>query len=64
MNSLTPGKDNQEERNNFIKYWAEFVRTHPDKEWSTQQKILIESQLKSANISAKEYLRQKGELKD
>ena len=47
-NNLKPGKDNREERINFVKFWAEFVRTHDDKEWSRQQNIIINSQLKSA----------------
>jgi len=64
MNYLKPGKDNREERMNFVKYWAEYVRTHSDIEWSRQQKKLINSQLQSAKankISKEEYLRRKGE---
>lgn len=40
-------KKNQAERMKFVKLWAEYVRTHPDKEWSRQQKIVVDSQLKS-----------------
>jgi len=43
---LKPGKTNKEERLNFVKFWAEYVRTHPDKEWSKQQNIVINSQIK------------------
>ncbi len=42
---LKPGKDNKEDRLNFVKYWAKYVRTHSDKEWSEQQNILINSQI-------------------
>ena len=35
---------NQEDRIWFVKYWAEYVRTHPDKDWSKQQKELIDAQ--------------------
>ena len=51
MNYLKPGKDNREERMNFVKYWAEYVRTHSDIEWSRQQKKLINSQLQSAKAN-------------
>lgn len=34
---------NREDRDWFIKKWAEYVRTHPDEEWSRQQAVLIDS---------------------
>ena len=40
---------NRKERMEFVRKWAEYVRTHPDNEWSSQQKDLIDSQLKNAN---------------
>ncbi len=42
---MKPGKTNKEDRMNFIKYWAEYIRTHSDKEWSSQQKVLIDAQI-------------------
>lgn len=45
---LKPGKNNNEDRMNFVKFWARYVKTHPDKVWSEQQNILINSQLESA----------------
>lgn len=42
-----------EQRRKFIKQWAEYVRTHDDEEWSCQQNKLIDSQIQSANESAK-----------
>ena len=38
---------NREERLRFVKYWANYVRTHDDKEWSKQQALLINSQLQN-----------------
>ena len=43
---------NTEQRRAMIKRWAEYVRTHDDKEWSRQQNRLIDSQLQSANEMA------------
>ena len=42
---MKPGKDNKEDRLNFIKFWAEYVKTHSDKDWSKQQNVLIDSQI-------------------
>lgn len=42
---MKPGKTNKEDRINFIKYWANYIKTHPDKEWSKQQKVLIDAQI-------------------
>jgi hypothetical protein len=41
------------DRKEFIRFWANYVKTHKDKEWSKQQKKLIDSQIKSA----REFLR-------
>ena len=64
MKYLKPGKDNKEERMNFVEYWAEYVRTHPDKDWSRQQNVLINSIMqnaKNSKLTKDEYLRIKGE---
>ena len=64
MRLLKPGKTNKEDRMNFVEYWANYVRTHPDKEWSRQQNIVINSQIQNARnskLSAEEYLKIKGE---
>ena len=42
---MTPGKTNSEDRINFVKFWANYVRTHSDRDWSEQQNILIDSQI-------------------
>jgi len=36
------------DRKEFIRFWANYVKTHNDKEWSRQQKKLIDSQIKNA----------------
>ena len=47
---LKPGKNNKEDRLNFVKFWADYVRTHTDKEWSKQQNILIDGQIAHARM--------------
>lgn len=42
-------KKNAEERLKFIDFWAEYVKTHEDKDWSKQQNIIINSQMKKGN---------------
>ena len=34
-------KRNFEERLKFIDLWVDYIRTHSDREWSEQQKVLI-----------------------
>lgn len=56
---------NDKDRMWFVEYWAEYVMTHPDKVWSEQQRIIIDSQIENARnckLSAKEYLEIKGEI--
>ncbi len=42
---LKPGKNNQEDRINFIKFWANYIKDHKDKEWSKQQNLIINAQI-------------------
>jgi hypothetical protein len=42
---MEPGKDNKEDRMNFVEFWAKYIQTHSDEEWSRQQNRLINSQL-------------------
>jgi len=52
-------KANARERMKFIDFWAEYVRTHADRDWSGQQKVLIDSLIKNARASGmtpEEYL--------
>lgn len=52
---------NRQSRREFIKRWAEYVKTHPDREWSRQQNKLINSMLESArdSIDQEEYIERK-----
>lgn len=54
-------KDNQSERMRFVDKWAEYVKTHSDKEWSKQQNIVINSSLKSASMTKEQFFKMKGE---
>jgi len=38
-------KKNFEERLNFIKFWADYIKTHSDEDWSSQQNMLIDNQI-------------------
>ena len=64
MRKLIPKRDNKEDRINFVEYWAEYVKTHPDKEWSRQQNRLIDSQIqntKQIKLNREDYLKMKKE---
>lgn len=66
MRKLKSSKDNKRERLNFVKYWSEYVKTHPDRVWSKQQNVLINSQIQNARhskMTPRQYLKIKGELK-
>jgi len=45
---------NQKQRDEFIDFWVNYIKTHPDEEWSRQQNVLINSGLKIAKLSEKE----------
>jgi hypothetical protein len=44
VTKLFDKKQNQKERMEFVRLWAKYVREHSDREWSEQQKTLIDSQ--------------------
>lgn len=48
----------------FIDYWAEYVKTHSDRDWSRQQNIIINSCLKTANMTKEQFLEMKKVGKD
>jgi len=59
-------KENQKERYRFIDQWADYIRTHNDKDWSAQQNIIINSCLRTASMTKEQYLTMKhieGEMK-
>lgn len=45
---------NQKQREEFIDFWVEYIKTHPDEEWSRQQNVLINSALQVAKLSKEE----------
>lgn len=56
----------RKERIRFIGQWADYVKNHPDKDWSMQQKILIDSQIKNAKnypLTKEQYLKIKSSNK-
>ena len=63
---MTFTKENQKERYRFIDQWADYVRTHSDKDWSRQQNIIINSCIRTASMTKEQYLAMKkveGEMK-
>lgn len=51
------GESNRKQREWFVDYWADFVKNNPDREWSRQQNVLINSVLKSVKqFSREKYL--------
>lgn len=53
-NFMKPGKDNKEDRTNFIKFWANYIKENSDLDWSKQQNIVINSQMP---VEVKKYLK-------
>jgi len=54
-------EENTKERKRFVIKWAEYVRTHSDKEWSLQQNVIINSALKSVHMTREQFFKMKGE---
>ncbi|MFH1101833.1 MAG: hypothetical protein V1726_07345 [Methanobacteriota archaeon] len=54
-------KKNQDERFRFVDTWADYVKSHSDKEWSKQQNIIINSCLRSASLTKEQFLNMKKE---
>ena len=50
--------ENLEARMKFIDFWANYVRTHDDREWSRQQNIVINQ---IPDMTAEQFLVMKGE---
>ena len=53
--------EHQKERLRFVDFWADYVRTHDDREWSSQQNLIINSCLRSTGMTREMFLRMKGE---
>lgn len=43
---------NAARRREFVRRWAEYVRSHDDAEWSRRQNALVDAQLRTANEMA------------
>jgi hypothetical protein len=43
---MEPGKNDHEDKLNFIKFWTKYMKTHSDKDWSEKQNVLINSIIK------------------
>ena len=59
-------KRNFEEKMKFIDLWANYVKTHQDRDWSAQQKVLLDSQVQGAKkypMTKEQYLEIKGKSK-
>ena len=52
---------NHEKRIHFVDKWAEYVKTHSDKNWSKQQNVIINSSLKHASMTKEQFFKMKGE---
>ena len=56
---------NDADRMWFVEYWARYIKTHSDKDWSKQQNVIINSQIQSARsvkLTPRQYLEIKGEV--
>ena len=56
---------NDADRMWFVEYWARYIKTHSDKDWSRQQNVIINSQIQSARsvkLTPRQYLEIKGEV--
>jgi len=64
MNMEDYKEQDKKQRDDFVKFWANYVKTHSDKDWSKQQNILINSVLKSATqLPREKYLELKKKVK-
>jgi hypothetical protein len=36
---------NAKDRLKFVDFWVDYIKTHPDKEWSQQQNVVIDAQV-------------------
>lgn len=52
-------KQNNMERLKFVDLWSKYVLEHDDRVWSRQQNVIINSCLRSANISKETYIKMK-----
>ena len=55
---------NAKERLEFIDFWVDYMKKNPDKKWSEQQKVLIDSQIEEElpSYDIKEFDKKTGEV--
>jgi hypothetical protein len=51
--------ENNRERLEFVDLWSKYVVEHDDREWSMQQNVIINSSIRSANMTREDYLKMK-----
>ncbi len=44
----------------FVRFWADYVKSHPNEDWSKQQAAFINSVLRTANQDIELYKKVKG----
>ncbi|MBI2971629.1 MAG: hypothetical protein HYY37_04405 [Candidatus Aenigmarchaeota archaeon] len=44
----------------FVRFWAAYVKSHPNEEWSRQQAAFINSVMRTANQDVELYKKVKG----
>jgi len=52
-------ENDKQERLKFVRFWANYVKTHSNRVWSRQQNVLINSVMKSADKDPKRYIKLK-----
>ncbi len=50
-------KKEREERLDFVRFWAAYIKKTPNKVWSKQQALLINSQLRGARQDPVLYMK-------
>jgi len=58
---MTFNEENMKERLKFVDLWSKYVLEHNDRDWSKQQNIIINSCLRTANMTKETYLKMKGD---
>lgn len=64
MKLLKVAKSNEEDRMNFVVFWADFVRDNPDAVWGKQHKIFVNAMMQNAKhypLTVEQYLKIKEE---
>lgn len=52
--------ENQKDRMRFVDLWSKYVLEHDDRDWSAQQNLIINSSLRTASMTRRQYLQMMG----